>query len=375
MRGSPAAENAWGGPYTFFASPDVTSLVSTWDAELQIALAAALGVLLVLAVGAYALDRANSDKIATGSGWATWTSAGCPRDQARHKLNTHLAKPLEKPVTVTFEGTKYTLSPERLQLHADVDGMVDSALGASRSGALPTRVWRYATGGSVDREIAPQIDYSADALDGFVSEVAEQINRPARDATVSPTPASLNTVARPGRGHRSRRRGCARACGRRSTAPTHRTVSAPVDRVEPKVTTDQLAQQYPTFITIDRAAFQLRFWQNLKLVKTYTIAVGQAGLETPAGEYTIDDKQVNPSWHVPDSAWAGDLAGQVIPPGPADPIKARWMGFYDGAGIHGTDEISSLGTAASHGCVRMAIPDVEELYDQVPLGTPIYIGD
>ena len=148
-----------------------------------------------------------------------------------------------------------------------------------------------------------------------------------------------------------------------------------MERVKPKVTTDQLAQQYPTFITIDRAAFQLRFWQNLKLVKTYTIAVGQAGLETPAGEYTIDDKQVNPSWHVPDSAWAGDLAGQVIPPGPADPIKARWMGFYNGAGIHGTDEVSSLGTAASHGCVRMAIPDVEELYDQVPLGTPIYIGD
>jgi lipoprotein-anchoring transpeptidase ErfK/SrfK len=147
-----------------------------------------------------------------------------------------------------------------------------------------------------------------------------------------------------------------------------------VDRVEPKVTTDQLAQQYPTFITIDRAAFQLRLWQNLKLAKTYTIAVGQAGLETPAGEYSIDDKQVNPSWHVPDSAWAGDLAGQVIPPGPDDPIKARWMGFYNGAGIHGTDEISSLGTAASHGCVRMSIPDVEELYDQVPLGTPIYIG-
>ena len=147
------------------------------------------------------------------------------------------------------------------------------------------------------------------------------------------------------------------------------------ERVKPKVTTDQLAQQYPTFITIDRAAFQLRFWQNLKLVKTYTIAVGQAGLETPAGEYTIDDKQVNPSWHVPDSDWAGDLAGQVIPPGPADPIKARWMGFYNGAGIHGTDEISSLGTAASHGCVRMSISDVEELYDQVPLGTPIYIGD
>ncbi len=77
---------------------------------------------------------------------------------------------------------------------------------------------------------------------------------------------------------------------------------------------------------------------------------------------------------MPDSAWAGDLAGQVIPPGPADPIKARWMAIFEGAGIHGTEETESLGSAASHGCVRMSIPDVEELYDQVEVGTPIYIG-
>ena len=50
------------------------------------------------------------------------------------------------------------------------------------------------------------------------------------------------------------------------------------------------------------------------------------------------------------------------------------MGIFEGAGIHGTEETYSLGTAASHGCVRMSIPDVEELYDRVEVGTPIYIG-
>src|SRR5437899_503097 len=114
--------------------------------------------------------------------------------------------------------------------------------------------------------------------------------------------------------------------------------------------------------------------QRLKLVKTYPIAVGRAGLETPAGFYEINDKQVNPSWHVPLSSWAGDLAGRVIPPGPDDPIKARWLGFFGGAGIHGTAETWSLGSAASHGCIRMTIPDVEQLYDLVPLHTPIYVG-
>ena len=49
------------------------------------------------------------------------------------------------------------------------------------------------------------------------------------------------------------------------------------------------------------------------------------------------------------------------------------MGIYDGAGIHGTDAVNSIGTNASHGCVRMRIPDVEELYYQVKVGTPVYI--
>jgi lipoprotein-anchoring transpeptidase ErfK/SrfK len=65
----------------------------------------------------------------------------------------------------------------------------------------------------------------------------------------------------------------------------------------------------------------------------------------------------------------------VIPGGtPENPLKARWLGIFDGAGIHGTTETGSIGSAASHGCVRMLIPDVIELYDQVPVGAPIYIA-
>jgi lipoprotein-anchoring transpeptidase ErfK/SrfK len=340
----------------------------------QIALAAALGFLFVLAVAAYAIDRTNSDRIADGVRVGGIPIGGLSTEEARHRLQHRLVAPLDKPVTVTLDGKRYVLSDDKLQVRADLDGMVDSALAASRSGAFPSRVWRYATGGSVDREIVPQIAYSAGALDAFVDEVAHQIDRPAQDATVAPTPTSLNAV--PGRDGVTVLTGELRSRLRSAIeSPHRRTVSSPVKRVKPQVSTDQLAARYPVYLTIDRGGFELRLWKDLKLAKTYTIAVGQAGLETPAGQYTIDDKQVNPSWHVPDSPWAGDLAGKVIPPGPDDPIKARWMGFYNGAGIHGTDEISSLGTAASHGCVRMSIPDVEGLYPQVPLGTPIYIGN
>ena len=60
-------------------------------------------------------------------------------------------------------------------------------------------------------------------------------------------------------------------------------------------------------------------------------------MDTPAGLYNIANKAVDPAWHVPNSDWAGDLAGKVIPgDDPSNPIKARWLGIYDGVGIHGT---------------------------------------
>ncbi len=99
------------------------------------------------------------------------------------------------------------------------------------------------------------------------------------------------------------------------------------------------------------------------------------GLETPAGLHHIEWEQVDPPWYVPKKAWAGALAGTVVPPGPADPLKARFMSIEGGAGIHGIDpsEYSSIGHDASHGCVRMRIPDVIALYSKSPVGTPVFI--
>jgi lipoprotein-anchoring transpeptidase ErfK/SrfK len=99
------------------------------------------------------------------------------------------------------------------------------------------------------------------------------------------------------------------------------------------------------------------------------------GLETPAGLHKIEWEQVNPPWYVPKKAWAGALAGTVVPPGPGDPLKARFMSFEGGAGIHGIDpsEYETIGHDASHGCVRMRIPDVIDLYGKSPVGTPVYI--
>ena len=206
----------------------------------QILLVSVVGLLCALAVAAYAIDRANSDKIANGIRIGGVNVGGMSADEAKTKVHAKLVKPLDKPVTVTHDGTRYVLNPDKLQIRADIDGMVDAALRASRSGGFPTRVWRYTTGGEVDREIAPHITYSAQAVDDFVANVAKEVNQPAQDATISPTPSSLNPVP----GHdglqvltdnlRTELRGAIES-------PRDRTVAAPTQTLKPDVTTDELA--------------------------------------------------------------------------------------------------------------------------------------
>jgi hypothetical protein len=136
----------------------------------------------------------------------------------------------------------------------------------------------------------------------------------------------------------------------------------------------KLARVYKTVITIDKAHFKLRLFKGLKFRKSYGVAVGQPAYPTPSGRFAIQDKQVNPVWSVPNSPWAGELQGTTVEGGSAaNPLKARWMGIANGVGIHGTGEDWSIGTRASHGCIRMHVADVIDLFKRVPVGAPVLI--
>jgi L,D-transpeptidase-like protein len=111
-------------------------------------------------------------------------------------------------------------------------------------------------------------------------------------------------------------------------------LSVALRRTRPRVTGPQLIRRYPHYIVVDRDGFTLRLYRRLRLAESYPIAVGQQGLETPAGLYDVQNKQINPTWTVPNSDWTGAIAGRSIPPGPDNPLKARWLGFDGSAGIH-----------------------------------------
>ena len=319
----------------------------------------AAAVLVVLGVaGAYAYDSSQKDKIAEGVTIAGVDVGGLNEEEAAALVRKRLLAPLQQSLRVSYDGESWELQGEKLKLRADVDAAVQKALAESQDGGFPGRLVRYVTGGDVNERISAQVHYSEPAVNQFVRDVAAEIDREPRNADVEANGSSLEVVAgENGRKLRDNLLEKELKAAALSAGKPHAIV-AKVRATKPEVTKSEVAAEYPSYLTLDRSTYTLRLYENLKLAKTYTVAVGMEGLETPEGLYAIQAKEENPTWHVPDSDWAGSLAGQVIPPGPSNPIKARWMAIYEGAGIHGTEETGSLGSASSHGCIRMAIPDV-----------------
>jgi hypothetical protein len=256
-----------------------------------------------------------------------------------------------------------------------VDTLLDQALSDSRKGSFFERSFRDLTGGKLDTSASPEITYSDAAVRKFVRAVKRAVDRKPRDAKVTASFAGVRIV-------RSKSGVAVNSAALRlgieavlADAREPRAFELPARTVRPRVSSVRLRERFRVFLAVSRSKKELRYFVKQKLVKTYRVAIGAIGFETPAGLYEIRSKAVNPAWFVPNSAWAGSLAGKIIPPGdPENPLKARWMGFWDGAGIHGTADSSSIGSAASHGCIRMNVPDVIQLYDRVPLHTPLYIS-
>jgi lipoprotein-anchoring transpeptidase ErfK/SrfK len=340
-----------------------------------IIVAAFLAVLVVLGGALYAYDRARADAIAPGVKVGGVALGGLTPEQARARLQREILQPLEQPIVVHHDAKTWKLGPREARLRADLGSMVDEALARSRSGNIFARSWRSLSGKRMNDDLQPTVQYSDAAVIRLIDKVRKSVERPAKDASVKIGAHGVSTV--PGvEGLAISASRLHRQIGAAITSTTaSRTFVAKTRHTQPKVTTADLKRQYETVIIVNRSQFRLRLFKALKPAQTYGIAVGQVGLETPAGQYTIANKAVNPAWHVPNSAWAGKLAGKVIPgDDPTNPIKARWLGIFDGVGIHGTSDDASIGHNASHGCIRMHIPDVEKLYDEVPVGSAVYIA-
>jgi lipoprotein-anchoring transpeptidase ErfK/SrfK len=338
---------------------------------------ATLVVLLVAAAGGiYAYDSGREHTITKGITVGGVPVGGMKEAAARAKLRRAVLEPLNQPVVAHYQRHDYRLTPAQAKVGVDIDGSISQAIQRSREGNILARTARNLQGKRIDEDVKLDINYNHRAINRMVRRISAKIDRAPRDATlnlekgdVNPTPSATGLTVRTAALRKQLRRSLLSVDGSRS-------VKVRTKLVEPKVTSKDLAEKYPAVVIVHRGAFQLSLYKHLKLAKTYGIAVGRVGLETPAGLYHVQNKAINPAWTMPNSSWVAPKdRGKVIPGGtPENPLKARWLGIYAGAGIHGTDDSGSIGSAASHGCIRMRIPDVEELYDQVPVNAPVYIS-
>ena len=125
-------------------------------------------------------------------------------------------------------------------------------------------------------------------------------------------------------------------------------------------------------IVINRSANRLTLYHGMRFWREFGVATGQSAYPTPLGRFQVVVKWKDPWWYPPASPWAAGL--KPIPPGPGNPLGTRWMGLTSpGVGIHGTPDSASIGYSVSHGCIRMRISDAEWLFNQVDIGTTVFI--
>jgi lipoprotein-anchoring transpeptidase ErfK/SrfK len=335
-------------------------------------------LIAALAIGTYVYDHGREDTIAKGVTIGGVDVGGMKRAAAEAKLRREILAPLNQAVTVDHGSKRWTLTAREAKVATNLTATVDEALIRSREGNMLQRSWRGVTGKSVDAKLEPSVTYSDAAVIRLLDRIRRSIDRPAMNATVKFTLQGPKTTASHD-GLAVDASSLHKKIKAALTAPdAKRRFSAGTEHVAPKVSSAQAAQQAATALVVDREHFQLRLYKGLKLAKTYSVAIGAVGRDTPSGLYHIQNKAVNPAWTKPYSDWVPkDEQGKVVPGGtPENPLKARWLGIFNGAGIHGVDpsEYGTIGHAASHGCVRMRITDVEDLYPKVPVGAPIFIA-
>jgi lipoprotein-anchoring transpeptidase ErfK/SrfK len=284
-------------------------------------------------------------------------------EAAGRLYNTHGFN-LGRPLSTHVAGRKFAVNPADLGFVYDVN---KSARRAYNAGLKPHTA-------TVDVPLFTT--YDAAKVTAYAGKVAAAVKRDPRDARVDIKLTKIGKVSsRDGRMVDAT--ALATSVGATLSNPAaNRVLSPKLKAVRPKVTTAGLSKAYGTIITIDRGNFKLRLFKGLKLSKTYGVAVGMPAYPTPTGRYSIANKAVNPAWTAPNSPWAGAYANETVEGGSAEnPLKARWMGIVNGVGIHGTGAPGSIGSRASHGCIRMTVPDVIDLYPRVPVGTPVVIGN
>jgi lipoprotein-anchoring transpeptidase ErfK/SrfK len=337
-----------------------------------------LVVFSLLAVGfagsAYAAlryDRAREHRILPGVSIEGVDVSNMTRAQAVAAVSKVVQRRLDAPVHVVLGQKSWDFTVGQLGVSADVASAVDKALAVNDDFSWMSRVYHRMTHADVHRTFPVATSFSGKPIVRFVDGLGPTLQRAPRDAGYDLVDdAVVMTHAHPGQALKS---WMAREQLQRTVKNGGGTVDLATKHVAPKVPDSDVGK----LIVVSRTSNRLWLYDDFKVERTYGVATAAPGFETPPGRWTIIDKVENPTWHNPcfgePDCWAAGEP-EEIPPGPGNPLGTRALYLNaDGIRIHGTPSDSSIGSWASHGCIRMHISESEALYPLVPIGTPVFV--
>ncbi len=280
--------------------------------------------------------------------------SGLSTQDAKRKVLNDLVAGRRAPLALTFRGQALQINPDAVGYKAAVDAAVIAALQAVPVPGIPLDV-------PLEESIT-------------TSKLKDVLIWRAREDAIP----ALNATVRLGRGFRpvvtKAKVGYVIDIPRAVAllGPAFVTAHPATPYALPEKTVAPQTTSVGSVLVLVRREFKLRLYRGETRIRTYPVAVGQPAYPTPTGNYVVIVKQMHPTWFPPDSPWAAGLG--PVPPGVSNPLGTRWIGTSAPAiGMHGTPVPSSIGSAASHGCIRMYMVDVEDLYPKVQIGTPVFI--
>ncbi|MGH2682827.1 MAG: L,D-transpeptidase family protein [Actinomycetota bacterium] len=341
--------------------------------SIRVAMVVVLALLILgggSAYAAYRYDQAMAGRALPGVEVAGVNIAGMTRSEAIAAVQAAASSQyLDQEVEVRARKETWHVTPAELGTTADVEAKVDRALGIEGSLSWPVRVFHRLLDRPLRQAHDLEYTHSKKGVKRFLASVARAVNVDPSNAEVTFEDGKLR-LRKPKTGHelsvRKARRILMEALDRRDSE----IVKFAVRSLKPAVGVGDLGYT----IVVRLSELKLSLYEGVKLVKTYPVAAGQPAYPTPQGNWEVVGKAENPTWVNPDpEGWGADMP-KVIGPGPGNPLGTHAL-YLDAPGIriHGTYSSSSIGTYASHGCVRMYLDDVEELFSIVPVGTPAYV--
>jgi lipoprotein-anchoring transpeptidase ErfK/SrfK len=328
-------------------------------------------LLALLVVGGlgffFAQDVTRWGKFPPGTVVAGVDVSGLSKQDAVAKCERELQSVAQKPVALTLDGVSYSAAPEELGLHLDYTRMVDAAYKRAWAPNIFERMFRSLVNRpkSVNGALIAENDQTL--LSQFVQRVTTEVNQQPRNAYVDVTSgAPVIVPARAGY----------QVDGRvieEEVVAAENSKSRTIEIKAAKTPAQLNDDIYHKLIIIDTAGHLLTLYDREQPLAQYSIACGQPAWPTPVGQWQVVSKQMNPTWINPHSSWSASMPDR-IGPGYNNPLGLRAMALNAaGVLIHGTANDRSIGTSASHGCIRMHMPEVIQLFDMVEVGTPVYI--